>query len=226
MRSLALVAGGCLFLVLVAAPEAVQAGCESVYGNGVGNCGFETGDPPESWEVVNGEDFQRAVGGFSGSYSGSLLGAGSAIPEVRTAYLQSNCFAVAAREYVFGANIRRDFEASCFCSLISYEDAGCQGETSGMSSGWIYLATDDWIAAGGAGTPQGQSARLVLFCEAWSGWMTPFLFDEAFAGPVPTQVDIPAISGLGTLSMLLLLAFSGLMLLARSRGLRVRSTSQ
>ncbi len=126
---------------------------------------------------------------------------------------------------MFGASFRRDFEASCGCSLVSYEGAGCQGETSGISSGWIYLATNDWIVAGGAGTPQGQSARLVLFCEAWSWWTTPFLFDDAFAGPAPTGVEIPAISGLGTLSMLLLLAFSGVMLLARRRGHRVRSTS-
>ncbi len=217
MKLLALLAHGSLAIALVASPDSAQAQCQSLLGNQIVNCGFETGDPPATWEVLNGEEFQRVAGGSSGSYSGRILPEFGVIPEVRTAILQSNCFAASGRAYRFGASFRRSAEASCRSSLVSFEGTGCQGESSLARSDWIYIASDEWTAAAGTAFPEGQSAHLVLFCEVWTAPAVRVLIDDAFAGPVPAAIEIPAMGAFGVLFMLLLVAASGVFLLVVRR---------
>ena len=140
---------------------------------------------------------------------------GGPIPEQRNALLRSNCFAKYDHEVRFGAYFRRAAEASCRTSLHSFESEDCQGSSSVIRSDFIYVTPDEWFSAGGVAAPEGRSAQLDLFCEAWYAWPIPFLMDHAFVGPADLVVQIPAMSATGVLVMLLLVVASGVLLLLR-----------
>lgn len=209
----------------IVCPFAVQADCTRMSGNRVANCGFEAGDPPTDWSLTWGEDFMRSPVAASGSFSGSVVPEGWFIPETRIVSLRSSCFPVKQPlDMEFGFSVRRLIlgdHGDCTASIRSYAGDECDFDDfiEGVGAPFVLVTGDGWQRSSGSGVVVGPYAQFDIGCESYGALLVePFLFDDTFAVPEISALEIPTLGRTGLALAMVLLASAALWKIRAARG--------
>lgn len=185
-----------ILVLLSSHSVAALADCAASGSNDIANCGFESGDPPDSWTLNTGVLTLNMATPKSGSIA-AQIDAIQNVPDPFFATIDSDCFAVNDdASYGFGAHFRLVSGAtpSCRVTPVGYTSMNCgTGVTALPNSPNVSVPTGVWtqsattIDASGIG-----SMHFQLHCSAGSDFVV--LMDDVFAGPGLVPVELQSFS--------------------------------
>lgn len=185
-------AAAVLAMVALCAGSVSYGDCDSGVINDVPNCGFETGNPPDNWTLVEGISLiSNTLTVRSGSASGQMNPTFDGLGGEWLGTVRSDCFVSdASTGYGFGAffQLNSGTTAGCTVTLHRYSSGSCTGllgssSSSGMPTGGSWLKIE-----GTADTTAASSAELEISCADTQQYST--LIDDVFAGDGLTPVEL------------------------------------